>query len=246
MITLVSGGARGVDEAAAGAALAAGGKVIVVLPDSLLKAGSSAKYRSFLMEGQLTLVSPNQPEAVFSVGSAMGRNKYVYCLADVAVVVASDRERGGTWTGAVENLKYNWVPLWVPPEESVDSGLPLLVNRGARLLDEGPNPSLPGVEVAKPISVVREPLPGERRPTLAEVRPPQLYDVFLQHLRLITASAPADAKFVAQQLDLAELQVRTWLRRARKEQLISSSGRPVRYRWTGGDGVQPNLFPPEE
>ncbi len=42
----------------------------------------------------------------------MQRNKYIYSLADAAMVVHSG-DSGGTWTGAKENLKKQWVPLWV-------------------------------------------------------------------------------------------------------------------------------------
>jgi predicted Rossmann fold nucleotide-binding protein DprA/Smf involved in DNA uptake len=225
--------------------LEAGGSVIVVLPDGLLKAGSSAKYRSFLLEGQLTLVSPNQPEAAFSVGAAMGRNRYVYCLADMAVVVASDRERGGTWAGAVENLKHRWVPLWVAPDDAPDSGLPMLVERGARVLADGDHPSLPRSAAPEAGLVVREsPVAGSEEAASQAALPP-LYDSFLQHLYLLTSNIPADAKSVADQLGLVDGQARAWIRRALKEGLIASSGRPARYRWTGSTVEQSSLFPTE-
>jgi DNA processing protein len=63
------------------------------------------------MEGQLVLVSPYDPGAGFNVGNAMQRNKLIYALADAALVVNSDFEKGGTWTGAVEQLdKLKLVP----------------------------------------------------------------------------------------------------------------------------------------
>ena len=57
------------------------------------------------MDGRLALVSPYDPAAGFNVGHAMGRNKLIYALADAALVVSSDYQKGGTWTGAVEQLK---------------------------------------------------------------------------------------------------------------------------------------------
>ena len=47
-LILISGGARGVDETAMLAALDAGGYVIGILPDSLLKASTSRKWRTAL------------------------------------------------------------------------------------------------------------------------------------------------------------------------------------------------------
>ncbi|RMH95912.1 MAG: hypothetical protein D6681_12660 [Calditrichaeota bacterium] len=106
-----------------------------VLSNSLLRACSSQKYRDFLRQKSLVLISPFNPEAGFDVGNAMQRNKYIYCLSDAAVVVHSGRE-GGTWAGATENLKKGWVPLWVKRTEDVNAGNRLLVQQGARWLSD--------------------------------------------------------------------------------------------------------------
>jgi hypothetical protein len=37
--------------------------------------------------------------------AAMGRTKWVCALTETTVVVASDRDTGGIWTGAVEALR---------------------------------------------------------------------------------------------------------------------------------------------
>ena len=112
---VVSGGASGVDEAAMLGALRAQGWAVGVLADRLLRAATSTTFRPFIMADTLTLISPFNPEAGFDVGNAMARNKYIYCMADAAVVVASLRGKGGTWHGALENLKHTWVPLWIKP-----------------------------------------------------------------------------------------------------------------------------------
>ncbi len=67
----------------------------------------------------------------------MARNKYIYCLADAAIVVAADREQGGTWHGAMENLKRGWTPLWVKPHPDPASGNAELIRRGGRELPAG-------------------------------------------------------------------------------------------------------------
>ena len=67
----------------------------------------------------------------------MQRNRYIYCLADAAVAVSSSVGKGGTWNGATENLKSDWVPLWVAPTEDSRSGNPELVRLGAKWLPNG-------------------------------------------------------------------------------------------------------------
>ena len=117
--SVVSGGAKGIDQAAMFGALDREGTVVGILADSLLRASSSKMYRSYLRSQNLVLVSPFNPEAGFTVGRAMQRNKYIYCLSDRALVVHSGI-KGGTWEGAIENMKRQWVPIWVR-QDSDDS-----------------------------------------------------------------------------------------------------------------------------
>lgn len=93
--TLVSGGARGIDQAAMRGALEAGGKVSGVLCDSLEKTAMNREHRNVLIDGQLVLISPYDPGAGFNIGHAMQRNKLIYALADASLVVSSDLNKGG-------------------------------------------------------------------------------------------------------------------------------------------------------
>ncbi|WP_201772719.1 DNA-processing protein DprA [Endozoicomonas numazuensis] len=129
-ICIVSGGARGVDETSMLGAVNAEGTSIGVMADSLLKAAMAKKWRSHLASNNLVLISPFYPEAGFNAGNAMARNKYVYCMADGALIVHSGT-KGGTWNGALENLKKDWVPLWVKPTEDRAAGNEDIVNQGA-------------------------------------------------------------------------------------------------------------------
>jgi len=87
---VVSGGARGVDTAAMHGALAANGRTIGVLPDSLDRAAIAWDHRKALIGGKLVLVSPYDPAAGFNAGHAMSRNNLIYALADAALVVNAD------------------------------------------------------------------------------------------------------------------------------------------------------------
>ena len=123
--SVVSGGARGIDQAAMFGALNKGGTVVGILADSLIRASSSKKYRSYLRSQDLVLISPFNPEASFTVGKAMQRNKYIYCLSDRALVVHSGI-KGGTWEGAIENMKKQWVPIWVRQDSDGSGNTALL------------------------------------------------------------------------------------------------------------------------
>lgn len=128
---LVSGGARGIDQAAMRGALEAGGKVGGVLADSLERTTMSRENRNFLLDGQLVLISPYDPGAGFNRGHAMQRNKLIYALADVSLVVNSDL-KGGTWNGAIEQLdKLNFVPVYVRSTGESSVGLDALRGKGA-------------------------------------------------------------------------------------------------------------------
>jgi DNA processing protein len=137
--TVVSGGARGIDQAAMRGAIQAGGSVVGVLPDGLERAALNREHRGALLERRLALVSPYDPAARFLAGHAMQRNKLIYALADAALVVSSDLGKGGTWAGATEQLdKLQFVPVYVRSTGETQRGLEALRERGA---ESWPNPA---------------------------------------------------------------------------------------------------------
>jgi predicted Rossmann fold nucleotide-binding protein DprA/Smf involved in DNA uptake len=138
---LVSGGAKGIDQAAMRGTLEAGGISCGVLADSLEKTAMNREHRNLLLDGQLVLISPYDPSAGFNVGNAMQRNKLIYALADASLVVSSDLNKGGTWTGAVEQLdKLHFVPVYVRSTGQASPGIDALRARGAK---PWPNPATP-------------------------------------------------------------------------------------------------------
>ncbi len=134
-IRIVSGGARGIDKEAMLEALKRGGTAAGVLSDSLEKEALSGKYRSAIRDGRLILVSPYPPSAGFSAGNAMGRNKLIYALADYAMVISSD-VKGGTWNGALENMKKRYAPLIVRISPAAPEGNRKLLEQGGTAFDE--------------------------------------------------------------------------------------------------------------
>lgn len=131
-LVLYSGGARGVDTLSMNAALESRGSVVGILADSLERAIRELHARKAIERGDLCLATPYSPNAGFSVGAAMGRNKLIYSLADYAIVVASDAEKGGTWAGATEALKAGWIPVFVLEHAAMPEGNQLLLQKGGR------------------------------------------------------------------------------------------------------------------
>lgn len=253
-LAVASGAARGVDLAAMGGALEAGGSAVGVLADSLERATRRREVRDAITDGSLTLVSPFHPAAGFSVGRAMRRNSLIYCLAEAAVVVASGVEEGGTRAGAHENLRASWVPLYVRDDGS--AGNSDLIRRGGLPLPENAlDPDAPlwlsagaGVPSTPPTLLERDPAiaaPAEKRTTGdasttlsastgSAVEEPDVADsgdlFSLVWPRLAGCLRDGQSeRDVAARLQLRLYQARAWLKRAVGDGLakLSSGGRYV-------------------
>lgn len=105
--TLVSGGAKGVDTESELAALEVGGKVISVISDSLVGKIKKKLIRENIVAGNILIMSPYGYDTHFTVGNAMGRNKYIYALSEKTIVIKSTLGEGGTWAGVEEATKKN-------------------------------------------------------------------------------------------------------------------------------------------
>ena len=250
-VQILSGGAKGVDLTAMGMALALGGNVVGVLPDSLGRESRSGKYLRFIKGGQLTLVSPFHPDAGFRVGNAMGRNRFIYLLSEYALAVrASAVGEGGTWLGASDNLKKGWVPLIVRDCDPLPEGNKELIAQGAKPL---------GKALFEERFSLRNwistffPVPGWKEKSLSEkMLPPKTAESSVPHVvpekeidkevdkedfwqatvwpRLqIILQVETSAKELAEKLQIENMQAMAWLKRALKENKVKKMNRPARY-----------------
>jgi len=128
---VVSGGAKGVDRLAMTAGLDAGGKVVAVLADSLMRATKDSDIRRAIANDELCVCTPYSPNAGFTVANAMGRNPLIYGLSKVTFIVSSDLEKGGTWAGAEQSLRKKIAPVLVWLGEGAGKGNQRLVDKGA-------------------------------------------------------------------------------------------------------------------
>lgn len=169
-LPVVSGGARGVDQLAMHAAVGeegAAGAAIGFLADSMERQLKRPDTRRVILDGRALLCTPYKPDARFTAGTAMGRNKLIYAGSLTTLVVASDIETGGTWAGAVESLKHGFGPVavWKGPGEGPG-------NERLEQLGAMPIGSLDELEDFL-IKAQNEPMPdGQQMPAEGEARLP--------------------------------------------------------------------------
>ncbi len=265
-IPVVSGGARGIDQAAMESALDSGGAVIGVVADNLLGRSVRPEARQALADDRLLLISPYNPEATFAVGNAMGRNKLIYALADYGLVVCTADGKGGTWQGAIEELKRKaGRPVFVRADSSVPTGNRKLLELGAIPFPGADNGVTPAERLEHAISdaasaddgsmlpLFQESSLAERKAEYVRERPPespvQLADtpgsetppseaVYEAVLPVIIAAldAPTPPAELADRLDVSKAQLDVWLKRAVGEGKVQEMTRPIRYVRAGSPG----------
>lgn len=128
---VISGGAKGVDAMALNAAVELRGDAIAVLPEGVRRAVRRPGLRRILRSPGVLVISLLHPDAGFSVGPAMARNKIIYALAVRTLVVAASEGSGGTWSGAVEAMRRGYGEV-VALRDSTEVPVAPLVQAGAR------------------------------------------------------------------------------------------------------------------
>lgn len=255
--TVVSGGAKGIDLAAMRGALEAGGTASGVLSDSLERTAMIRENRDLLVEGQLVLISPFDPNAGFHVGQAMQRNKIIYALADRALVVNADANKGGSWAGAVEQLeKLKLVPVFVRSTGAPSQGLDGLTTKGAlpwpnpddvasfeavfeesapivpTLAEHGSAPNAAGLRWRVSESPAEIPTGWAGKPPAAEQEPlppaELLFAAAREAILHLLTKAMKEAE-VAAALGVSAAQAKAWLVRLVEEGVLEKRKKPVGY-----------------
>ena len=263
---VISGGARGVDQAAMRGALDSGGTVACVLADSLERAATRREYRSALMDGRLVLTCPYDPAARFLVGHAMQRNKLIYTLADAALVVSAEFEKGGTWAGAIEHLdRHRFVHVYVRSGGEMGRGLEALVERGARRWAELDQPraldsvltddltATPPTESSVPPRELQITQNTGDEDQAVEVATPRAVPepalegevgvatallASVRELLLLYLDEPRTEDEVAAKFEIQKHQGRRWLKRLAADGAIERLFNPARYRAIGAPNSQ--------
>ena len=132
---IVSGFARGVDRQALDSSIKYNGSSIIVLPQGILTFDSGfKKYQKEIDNAKIIVLSTFPPDAGWSTGLAMARNRYIYGLAK-EIYVAQTSRSGGTWNGAIDGLKKKRNVYVYYPEHDEKSASFDLLKQGAKAVN---------------------------------------------------------------------------------------------------------------
>jgi predicted Rossmann fold nucleotide-binding protein DprA/Smf involved in DNA uptake len=189
----------------------------------------------------------------------MGRNKLIYALSSAAVVVSSGFDTGGTWAGAIENLRAGWVPLFVRDDQDVPAGNRELIKQGGRSikledLESNLDALFDAPGVAQQASLVREAgasyAADDRAPASSaddateNVQAADLFPSMWPRLAAFLLKPRTEAE-VADAFDLQKVQAKAWLQRAIDQGLVRKLSKPTRFeRIDAGHDSQASLFEP--
>ena len=119
-LTLCSGGAIGADLAAQETCLTHGGSAVIFPAGPLTDCPAQAR----------TLYLAEQAfDAPFSAARALTRNRYLHAMGEKTLVAQCTRCTGGTWEGAIENIRRGYSPVFVHADGT--EGAQALIARGA-------------------------------------------------------------------------------------------------------------------
>lgn len=217
-LIIYSGGAKGVDSISEKAAIDEGGYVVSFIGDSLSKKIRNKDVIQNILNKRILLFSDVNPDTGFSVGRAMNRNKFIYAAAHGAFVVSSDFGKGGTWTGAVENINNSWTKLFVwsgcekkgNKELIIKGAIPYVISEQTILDTINLSPQK-DIEAYRQIDMFT---PGKDEITenIKEDTIIDLYDVVKESL-VQSIVGEMDANDIAQKCNIQKGQMNIWLKR---------------------------------
>jgi DNA processing protein len=254
-VPIVSGAAQGINSCAMAGAQMNGGTVVGIMSDNLERAALLKANRDALQEGRLVLVCAYDPSADFTVDHAMARNKAIYAIADVGLVITSDLHKGETWAGAVEQLeKLQFNPLFVRQAPDCGPGNASLLQRGGKrwpepqhgedLIATMRDAALPDSKTARadqlglhvmqetPARGPNDRLGAEAILTTNKHSSLPAKDRLMEAVSLILCEEliePKDAEQVAEALHISKSQVSVWLKELVTKGVIEKLSEPVRF-----------------
>ena len=132
--TVVSGGAKGVDNFAAHCAIRNGGSTIIVLAEGVKKFKGYREFYTAMTEGRLLVMSSFDPDDRWQTFKAQDRNPLIYAMGD-KVFIAESGAKGGTMNGCMFALKLHWEVFIRYPEQNEKNANMTLIQKGCIPVD---------------------------------------------------------------------------------------------------------------
>lgn len=131
-LVLVGGGEFGFGRMVEAEAERTGASFISFLAESLSERIYQPGLSEMIVRERALVLSAVHPDAKYTVSHALERNKCLYALGGVAIVVGCEQEKGVTWEGACAALRNRWVDELYVWDESELKGNRALIARGAK------------------------------------------------------------------------------------------------------------------
>ena len=107
---VITGGEPGVARLAASLVAERGGSLVDILGGGMGEHLEGETIAQLVGEGRAAVLSPEHPEAPFTVSHAIARNKLLFAMADAAFIFNTDGRRGES--DALQNRTCDWIYAW--------------------------------------------------------------------------------------------------------------------------------------
>lgn len=133
-LLLLTGGGIAMDYVIEAGVLKQGGKAAYLLSYDYLHKLRQKEVQGAISSGNLLLISAVHPNAPLTLRSSMEKSKYIYGLADYAVVVSVENRSGIIYNESLENLRKYKIPLFVREDGNMPDGNAALIEQGVQPL----------------------------------------------------------------------------------------------------------------
>lgn len=107
---VLTGGELGVSRLTAGIVAQCGGQLVDILGGGMHEHLGNETILPLVGSGRAAVLSPEHPDALFTVSHAIARNKLLFAMADAAFIFNTDGRRGET--DALMNRTCDWIYAW--------------------------------------------------------------------------------------------------------------------------------------
>ena len=164
------------------------------------------------------------------MGHAMQRNKVIYALADVGLVVHATENKGGTWAGAIEQLTKNYSVPYVRSTGKASKGLEALKRMGAK---PWPNPTdVDGIkdllQTQRDQGVAQPEIFSDTLQPTSKDYAEELYST-VRSLVLRICAEPRERQEIVSALNVLKERPNTWIDQFVEEGYLEKCTMPMRY-----------------